>query len=258
VNALGQALAEVLGVSIVATPEIFLLACLAVLLGSVMQGLSGVGLGLVAAPVVILIDPSIGPGPLLVLAMLVSILMLLRRHGPLDRPGLALTLSGRVAGSLAGAGAYALLPLSAFGLVFGLLILLGVLLTALGFSVERTRGNLVSAGFISGVMGTLTSAGSPAIALIYHKSDGDTAKSTLAAFFCASSAISILALLLTGRFSLQQALESLVFVPAMVLGFLVSGVIAPWVSARQVRATVLIVAALSATALVARSLLALI
>lgn len=256
-NAQGLQLSQILDVSLVATPQVFLLACIAVLLGSVMQGLSGVGLGLVAAPVVILIDPSIGPGPLLVLAMLVSILMLLRQRGPLDRPGLALTLSGRVVGSLLGAAIYALLPIAVFGIVFGFLILFGVCLTAFGYSVERTPRNLVTAGFTSGIMGTLTSAGSPAIALIYHKSEGETARSTLAAFFFVSSAISILALFLSGKFSLLQAAESLLFVPAMVLGFLMSGMIAKRVSQRQVRGMVLTVSAVSASALLARSLFAL-
>lgn len=256
-NALDQALTDILGVALIATPQVFLLASVAVLLGSVMQGLSGVGLGLVAAPVIILIDPTIGPGPLLVLAMLVSILMLLRQRGPVDRSGLALTLVGRVVGSGLGAAVYALLPLSVFGLVFGVLILLGVLLTACGYSVKRTPRNLVTAGFTSGVMGTLTSAGSPAIALIYHKTDGTTARSTLAAFFFASSAISIAALFLTGKFSLLQAIESLAFVPAMALGLYLSGIAARYVSTTQVRVMVLIVSGLSAGALVLRSLIAL-
>ncbi|CAN5124693.1 sulfite exporter TauE/SafE family protein [soil metagenome] len=236
-----------------ATPTIFLLASVAVLFGSTMQGLSGVGLGLVAAPVIILIDPTIGPGPLLVLAMLMSAIMLIRQRAGIDRRGLALTLTGRVIGSVAAAYIYTLLPISAYGLTFGLLILAGVTMTWLGYEIPRTNSRMILAGITSGVMGTLTSAGSPAIALIYHKASGETVRSTLAAFFFFSSLISLLALMATGGFSGREAVASLSLVPAMAAGFLTSGWLVVRLSLRVVRNLVLGVSALSALVLIGRS-----
>lgn len=238
-----------------ASPAVFILAAIAVLFGSAMQGLSGVGLGMVAAPIMILISPSIGPGPVLVLSMLLSIIMLRRERSGIDRPGLTLTMTGRIIGSIAAAYAYTLLPHDAYGLIFGVMILFGVGLTWSGFEVRRTRTNMVLAGITSGVMGTLTSAGSPAIALIYHKAGGDTVRSTLAAFFFLSSLISIMLLIVSGGFPVNEALASLSLVPAMVAGFLLSS----WLIARMtlgaVRNLVLGVSALSATALILRSII---
>jgi uncharacterized membrane protein YfcA len=92
-----------------ASSTIFALACIAVLAGAVVQGASGVGLGMVAAPVLVMLDPRIGPGPMLVLAMVMSGIMLRREHAGVDRTGLALTLAGRVVGSILAGYAYVFL-----------------------------------------------------------------------------------------------------------------------------------------------------
>jgi uncharacterized membrane protein YfcA len=152
-----------------ASSTIFALACIAVLAGAVVQGASGVGLGMVAAPVLVMLDPRIGPGPMLVLAMVMSGIMLRREHAGVDRTGLALTLAGRVVGSILAGYAYVFLSGAWYSLIFGVLILMGVGMSLLGYEVPRTAPRLLLAGGFSGVMGTLTSAGSPAIALVYQR-----------------------------------------------------------------------------------------
>ena len=76
-------------------------AALAILVGAFVQGISGLGLGLVAAPVLIAIDPAIGPGPLLAISILLSTFVMKREFGSIDRQGLALSLVGRILGSIA-------------------------------------------------------------------------------------------------------------------------------------------------------------
>jgi uncharacterized protein len=237
-----------------ATPTIFALACLAVLAGAVVQGASGVGLGLVAAPVIVFLDPRIGPGPLLVLALLTSALMLARERAGIDRRGLVLTLSGRVVGSVIAGFAYVLLTGSSYALIFGILILVGVAMSVGGYDMPRTPGRLIFAGICSGVMGTLTSAGSPAIALVYQKAGGATVRSTLAAFFFCSSAISLAVLFATGKFTPQQAIGSLSLVPALLVGFWISGHVISRSSAATTRTMVLAVSAASAVLLIVKAL----
>lgn len=237
-----------------ATPTIFALACLAVLAGAVVQGASGVGLGLVAAPVLIFIDPHIGPGPMLVLALLTSALMLTRERGGIDRYGLGMTLSGRAVGSIIAGFAYAWLSGSSYALIFGILILIGVGMSVAGYEMPRTPGRLIFAGVCSGIMGTLTSAGSPAIALVYHKAGGDVVRSTLAAFFFVSSALSLAILFATGKFTLQQALASLLLVPAMLVGVWLSGHVIRHASSATTRLVVLCVSAGSAAVLIVKAL----
>lgn len=231
------------------------MACAAVLAGAIVQGASGVGLGLVAAPALVFIDPHIGPGPMLVLTMLISAIMLWREHGAVDRAGLGLTLTGRMIGSVLAGFVYALLSGIWYGLIFGVLILVGVLMSIAGYEVPRTPGRMIFAGICSGVMGTLTSAGSPAIALVYQRAGGEVVRSTLSAFFFFSSAISLLVLFGTGKFSFGQALGSLSLVPALLIGFWLSGHVVARASARTVRQLVLGVSSFSALLLIGRALI---
>lgn len=235
-------------------PWMFLFATLAVLAGAVVQGASGVGLGQVAAPVLMMIDPNMGPGPLLLLAFLLSLVMVFREFGAIDRRGLGLSMIGRVAGSVLAGGLYALLPLSIYEMLFGLMILGAVFLSVAGMRVERTPFNLVSAGFTSGVMGTLTSAGSPAMALIYQRSDGPTIRATLSAFFLLSSAVSILVLIAVGKFGVPQISASIVFVPTVMAGLWLSNAVVKRIDNARMRAVVLTVSGVAAVVLIARAM----
>jgi hypothetical protein len=55
------------------TPIKLLAACAAVTIGSTVQG--SVGLGLVAAPILALIDPMLIPGPILLCGLVLTLLM---------------------------------------------------------------------------------------------------------------------------------------------------------------------------------------
>lgn len=233
---------------------IFVLASAAILAGALMQGASGIGLGMVAAPVLIFIDPHIGPGPLLMLALVISGVMLRREHAAVDRPGLGLTLVGRVIGSIIAGAFYALLPTAYYGLVFGVLILVGVALSMFGYEVKRSPARLIFAGACSGVMGTLTSVGDPAIALVFQKADGAVVRATLSAYFFFSSLISLAVLFATGTFSVNAAAASLALLPAMFIGFWLSGHLASRLAQDGTRRLVLAVSAASALLLIARAI----
>lgn len=56
------------------------LTLLIVLGGSLVQGLLGIGFGLLAAPLLYLLDPSYVPGPILLLGFLLACCMLLGNH----------------------------------------------------------------------------------------------------------------------------------------------------------------------------------
>ena len=70
--------------------------CVVVVVGSAVQSLVGLGLGLVAAPVVTLVDPHLMPQLLLVLAMLLPGLTLVESHDDIDWGGLGWVLAARV------------------------------------------------------------------------------------------------------------------------------------------------------------------
>ena len=78
-------------------------------LGATVQGLVGLGLGLVAAPVVTLLEPSLMPELMLVLAALLPFFTLVGSHEAIDWRGLAWVLPARVPGTAVGVLLLALL-----------------------------------------------------------------------------------------------------------------------------------------------------
>jgi len=235
---------------------VVLLGALAVFAGSLVQASTGLGLGMVAAPVLLLIDPRLVPGPLLVLALLVSLLIGLREWRSIDRQGLSFALAGRIPGSVLAGLTISLLPLSLYNLVFGALVLGAVLLSTTGWRVLPTPRNLLAAGFTSGYMGTLTSIGAPPLALAYQHSNASSMRATMAAYFVIGSAFSIVVLMLFGQFAVEQALAGAIFVPPLIAGFWVSGRVVTRIDNRRARQAVLWLSGLSAVMLIAKSLIA--
>lgn len=75
----------------------------AVLAGAAVQGLVGLGLGLVAAPVAALVAPSLMPSSLLWLAALLPMLHLWHSRDHIDWRGIAWMMPARIPGTVLGA-----------------------------------------------------------------------------------------------------------------------------------------------------------
>lgn len=232
-----------------------LLAGLAVLAGAMVQGSTGIGLGVVAAPVLLVIDPALVPGPLLALGMLLCIMICVREWRSMDLRGLSIALLGRMIGSVLAGATLSLIPLTVYDLLFGLLVLGSVLLSNTGWRVNPTPRNLLTAGAASGFMGTITSIGSPPIALVYQHVAPKTIRSTLAGFFALGAAFSLAVLASVGKFGTTQIVASLLFIPPVVAGFWVSNHAIRHMNPPRARRAVLLVAGASALILIIKGLL---
>lgn len=237
---------------------VLLYGTLAIFIAAVVQGSTGLGFGMIAAPILMLIHPAFVPGPLLLLAMLLSFMATVREWHDIDWKGLSFALSGRIAGSILAGVTIVAIPLSTYGLVFGLLVLGAVGLSATGWHVLPSRKNLLTAGLASGYMGTLTSIGAPPIALVYQHGESSVVRSTLSVFLVCGAAISISALIAFGRFPVGQMLVSLAFLPAVLAGFQVSNWVVPRLNRQRMRYAVLALCALSSLVLVVKSIVAMI
>lgn len=234
-----------------------IMAMLAVFAGSIIQGATGLGLGMVAAPVLMIIDPVFVPGPLLMLAMMVSLLMVIREWKNIDTVGLSMALIGRIPGTILAAAIFASIPLALFGITFGVMVLAAVLLSATRWRFVSSKRNLLCAGFASGFMGTLTSIGAPPLALAYQDKPAAVIRSTMAAFFALGCAFSIAMLIYFGGFAADHLLVTVVFIPPLLIGFKISNHVVTRLNSRTVRLSLLTLSGLSAVTLIARSVIAL-
>ena len=233
------------------------LALLAVFVASVVQTSSGIGFGMVAAPILILIDPILVPGPVLFLSLLVSALAAWREWNSVDFRGLAVALTGRIPGTVLAGLTLSLVPVDLFGLIFGVLVLMAVLISAVAGKIAPTSRVLLPAGFVSGYMGTITSIGAPPMALAYQYGSPAKIRSTMAVYFVVGAAFSIATLAWFGRFGQEQLVASIIFLPPLVAGFLVSNYVVRHLDGHRIRQILLGLCAIASLILIIRSIMGL-
>jgi uncharacterized membrane protein YfcA len=236
------------------TPLEWLLAEVVVVVGSVLQGAVGFGLGLLGAPLLVILDPSLVPGPLLATALSLSILVAFREHRAIDLGGVGWALVGRVPGTLLGALVVAVVPRQQTSLLVGAMVLVAVGMFATGTRVARTRRSLFGAGTLSGFMATTSSVGGPPIALLYQDSHGGRVRGTLSGFFLVGLVISLGALALVGRFGWSEIVSSISLFPAVLLGFLLSGRIAAILDRGYTRTAIFAASGLAGLAVILEAL----
>lgn len=234
--------------------SLLLLAGPAVLLGSVVQSGVGLGLGLVAAPVVAFADPTLMPGALLIATMALPMLTTLAEWRHIDWRGLAWTLPPRIPGSLAGAWLVGALSPRALGGAVGVMVLLAVAVTIWSVRVRVRPASLMIAGGLGGVTGTATSIGGPPLALLYQHEAPARVRGTLGVYFSVGAVLSLLALAGTGELTAEQARTGAALVPFVLAGFLAGRPLRARISGAGFRTALRCVVAVSGVSLVARAL----
>lgn len=233
--------------------ESFLLASAIVVVASALHGAVGLGLNLLAVPLLVLIDPALVPGPALVAGLLLAVLMTGREFAALDRR-LGFACLGLVPGGAMGALLLTAVPQGRLSVLIGVLILTAVGLSVLRWRPTPTRGSLLGAGVASGLLSTAAAVGGPPMALLYADARPDRLRSTLSGFFVAAAVLSLALLTAVGRFGAAEARSSLILLPGVVLGFYVSGRLRVYVEGRG-RALVLGLSAFAAVVAIVDGLL---
>jgi uncharacterized membrane protein YfcA len=236
------------------TPLEWLFVELVVVVGSTFQGAVGFGLGLLGAPLLVIVNPSLVPGPLLASALFLSSLVALREHRSIDPRGVGWALAGRVPGTFLGAAVVAAIPQRETSILVGAMVLVAVGLVGAGTRVARSRPALFGAGTLSGFMATTSSIGGPPIALLYQDSEGGRIRGTLSGFFLVGLVLSLTALSLVGRFGRSEILSSVALFPAVLAGFLLSARISAVLDRGHTRKVILGASALAGLVVVVEAL----
>jgi uncharacterized membrane protein YfcA len=223
------------------------------LVGAAVQGLVGLGVGMVSAPVVTLLEPSLMPGMLLFMGLATPLVTLLHEHHDIDWRGLSWSLPMRIPGTLIGLFLVATVSERSLGLTVAIVVLLGVLLTVRSVELPINRITLVSAGVISGVTATATSIGGPPIAVLYQHQRPSRIRSTLAIYFAGGAVFSLVGLAAAGQLSVADVGIAALMLPSLVVGVLIARALRGRMPAGSIRAGVLIVCAASAVLLLVRS-----
>ncbi|WP_281690135.1 sulfite exporter TauE/SafE family protein [Pseudonocardia thermophila] len=236
-------------------PDFVIIGGVAALVGAIVQSSVGLGVGLVATPIVTLLFPSLMPGSILIAATVVPLLTLSRELRHADLRGLGWAFLGRVAGTPLGVWVVAAVSTQVLGAVVGLVVLAALAASAWSTQVPRNPVTLTAAGMVAGATGTATAIGGPPIALLYHRESGPRVRATLAVFFVVGALLSVLTLAVTGELPVVQVTAGLVLTPFVAAGFWLSGPLRRYLDAGRMRVAVLVVVGASALTLIGRSLL---
>lgn len=236
----GWALVVVIGVSAV---------------GAFVQGSVGFGHNLIAAPMLALVDERFVPGPSIAAATVLGLLMAVRDRQGVHLGEIRTAMIGRIPATLLAAATVALLPARPLAVLFAVLVLTAVAITASRIHLHPTRPTLLVAGALSGYMATATSIGGPPMALVYANEEGRRMRGTLAGYFLLGSVVSLAALAATGSYGTDEIELTAAAVPGVVAGFLASAFGARVLDAGHTRPAVLTVSALAAVSVLGKTLL---
>ena len=103
-------------------------------------------------------------------------------------------------------------------IIFGILLLITVFLSAKKWNVIANKKNITIAGACSGFMGTLIGIGGPPMAIVYQNSSARNVVATLNMFFGIGALFSVLLLIYIDLINFREVMRCLFLAPALIIG----------------------------------------
>lgn len=231
------------------------LAFVAMAAGACIQGSVGFGLALVAAPFLALINPEFIPAPLIVNGLALNLLLLRRQRRDVDLGSVRWAVVGNLGGTVVAALVLLRISPEGFSMLFGCLVLLAVLVSAVGLRFRVGRRAAVVAGVFSGFMGTTSTIGGPPVALIYQDQPGGRLRGTLSAYFSVSCVLALIALTAVGRFGGSELQLAMALLPGLLVGFVLSTYTVRLLDRGGTRPLILVLSGLAGVSVLMRQLL---
>ena len=225
---------------------VFISCTLALTFGCFIQSLVGFGMGVVAAPIILWIDPSLVPTVILVMGIIMSLIVMFQYRKYLCLSDLSFAYLGRLPGTFLASYMLILLTEADMFILLGVFILIAVFLSIYKFNVRATPSTLFIGGLISGVMGTATGIGGPPVALLFQNEEPNKLRANLSAFFVITGLISLAALHYTGHFSVNEFTRVIWLVPIPLLGVYAAYLIRNKVDKKIIKGMILILCSISA------------
>ncbi|MEG3639674.1 sulfite exporter TauE/SafE family protein [Magnetococcus sp. PR-3] len=236
-------------------PAIHLLyISMAVLVAALLQGATGFGYALVAAPVVMLLQPELMPAPIVISALLLTLLMSARNLPHIQWRWLGIALISYLPGLWIGAWLLTSLPPSWVSLLFGGLTLLAVGLSWVGRYPSASHALLLPSGVVSGIMGVTTTMNGPPLVLALQHLTVAQLRGTMGGFFFMAAIPTLFTLHEIGQLErLPVQLGFWLMIPVS-MGFLCALYLSHWFDQEKGKKVVLLLAGVSGVVIVLRSI----
>lgn len=233
----------------------WLICAVAVIVGTMLQKLSGAGFGILVSPIMMLVAPEWVPGTVLLLGLFVGLGAFFGARDAIIVADLPPGLVGRVIGAVAAAWiARIVVGSPALPVVVACIVFLAIALSLAGFKVPISKMSLLVAGTAGGLMGTLSGIGGPPMAILYSTAGTRRSAASQNAFFGFGMIFSITALAVAGLIRAPQIVFAVSLLPLIPLSLVMSRPLSQRFERGSIRPWTLGLATLSAILLLFRSL----
>lgn len=239
-----------------ASPLSYFACSAALIISSATHRITGQAFGLICAPLIALSAPEHIPALILLCGLPVMIYSFKGDWAEIRWNEVSFSLVGRILGSLLAATLIVAIADSKFvsiSVALSVLIAVGLSLTRLRISINRAT--LSIAGFLSGLMATLTSVGAPPMGLLYQREGFLHARATLNAFFLLGALASIATLAMYGLIRTYHVLFAISLFPAMLTGVVIGNAALKRLKIKTLRPFVLTISITAAFSLILREVL---
>jgi len=235
-----------------ASPLEFAVATLIMAVGSAFQAAVGLGLALLVAPLLALIDPRFIPGPLLFAGIALAAGTAWRDRTEIDRTALSRSLGGLAIGTCIGALSLKLVAPASLPKLFGTLILLAVAISLALRRISPTPRAVLVGSTLSGIMGTMVGVHGPAISLVMQDGEPARVRAMLGAYFAVGYVIAVALLALLGIFGRAELVLGLALLPGVAIGYRVAPAISKFINTARLRIAILVISSASGALLLLR------
>lgn len=233
--------------------EIVIVAAV-VAIGAMVHGSTGIGLGLIAGPVLLWIEPAYVPGPLMLVSIVIGLRHLLVERQNIDRAIFGRLLLGMPIGVALAIVLLTTLDERSMALGVGALVVLVVAAILLGVELPRSGRYEVFGGAASAFGAVAAAVPGPQLVMTLHDLPGPEMRPTIAATTAISALTTAGSLALVGRFGVDELLLWAGLLPPVGVGLFLARYVRPWLDRAMFRPVILSIAMAGGLALIVRSL----
>ncbi len=235
------------------TGEILIVAAVTIL-GSIVHGTTGIGLGLIAGPALVSIDPKFAPGPILISSLIVGIRHIVVEWRNVDRQILLRLAAGLPVGTALAILVLATISDRVMAIVIGALVIVASCALLMGFELQRTPRKEVMGGAAASFGAVAAALPGPPLVMTLHDTPGPILRPTISLVNVLIVTIGLVGLILVGRFGADEVSLLGLLAPFVVAGLVLARFVRPWLDRSFFRPAVLCLALAGGAALLLSNL----